>query len=303
MKLKNIVFLGLLLIVFISVGLNFTGFKQHILKPIITKFYIEPFRDGEMIDEHHVIATLDNGMPIVVNKEDDCVCWHVRFEGYWDPSELSILRKIIRPGFSIAEAGANFGVHTLVMSQLVGEGGHVYAFEANSRVSEYLKKSVDLNSLKNVTVYETGLGNQNDALYLNFDPKNIGGGALSSTPSTNTVRAKTARLDDILENVKVDVLKIDTEGYEGKILEGATLLIKKNPNLIIIMEWSQDALRQQESNPEALLLFLKDQGFVKVWKIGDRHSAECGKLVPITFKEIQAIPYCDLVFAKQDLNL
>lgn len=302
MKLKILMVL-IVSFLFGVIGFNFATFKAKILKPIVTKFYVEPFRDGNAIDEDHLISTLDNGMSIIVNKHDECVCWHVRAEGYWDSSELSIIRKIIKPGFSIVEAGANFGVYTLIMSGLVGDMGHVYAFEANPKVSRYLKQSVfDLNHLKNVAVYEKGLGNQNDSLYLNFDPKNIGGGTLSSVSHGTAVSAQTVRLDDILTDVKIDVLKMDTEGYESKILEGASSLIRNNPQMIIIMEWSQDFLRAQDSDPRMLLSFLKNHGFLKAWRMGDRHSKEAGTLISVSFEEILKIPYCDLIFSRQDLE-
>ncbi len=289
--------------------------NQHVLKPLwipmipyvqsaIIRFYIEPFNDGASVDADHVISTMDNGMPIVVNKHDRCVCWSIRFRGLWDSSEMAVIKNLIKPGFKIIEAGANFGVHTLSMAKIVGENGHVYAFEANPHVSKYLKQSIfDLNHLTNVTLYEKGLGDQAKSLFLNFGLANIGGGTLANEDSGTSVKTEIVRLDDALKDIKVDMLKMDTEGYEGKILEGAQDILKNNPDMIIMMEWSQDALRAQGSDPKSILENLASHGFDKIWKIGERRSKEEGTLFPLTMEEVLNIPYCDLVLSRRDLNV
>ena len=197
--------------IIVSLGVSFLLWyqpflRENILNPLLPylrstmiSLYVEPFRDGPPIDANHLVSYLDNGMPIIVNKQDRCVCWSIRFRGHWDSNEMAAIQKLVKPGFVVVEAGANFGVHTLPMAHLVGEKGHVYAFEANHHVSKYLKQSIfDLNHLTNVTLYEKGLGDQNKSLYLNFGLSNIGGGALANEDSGGSVKTEIVRLDQVL---------------------------------------------------------------------------------------------------------
>ncbi|CAO5675731.1 MAG: hypothetical protein HEEMFOPI_00923 [Holosporales bacterium] len=263
-------------------------------------FMIEQFYDLKSFDDDHVVTKLDNGMPIVVNKHDQCVCFSVREKGLWDKNETNVIKKIIKKDFKIIEVGANFGVHTLRIAELVGKQGKIYAFEANSTVSKYLKESIKMNSLDNVVLYEKAAGDESGESYLTFDIKNIGGGYLTPHGNSAAVRTQIVRLDDVIKESHIDVLKIDAEGYEYKIFKGAKNIIDKNVNHIILMiEWVQRHLKNQNTDPKDVIDFFKSYNF-KLWKIGSKKGEPL--LVPISYDELLKLEVGDVLASKLELN-
>ena len=117
------------------------------------------------------------------------------------------------------------------------------------------------------------------------------------------LRQKLYALTRSFKDIKIDILKMDTEGYEARIFERASTLLANNPNMIIMMEWSQEALRSQGSDPKAFLDNLVSHGFHKIWKIGGRRSREEGNFIAVSPEDVLTIPYCDLVLSRQVLNV
>lgn len=281
---------------------NLTILKNAFINSPLATLYIEQIRDGKSIDKDHVVTTLDNGMPIVVNKNDRCVCWFVRLTGHWDSNEEKALDHIVKKDFKIVEVGSNFGVHTLTMAKKVGENGKVYAFEANPYVSKYLKISLQMNNLeKIVTLYEKAAGEQEGESHLVFGSLNIGGGHLIKEYSENAVKTHIVRLDDTIDIQKNDLLKIDAEGYEFKILMGAKKIIEANiSSIIMIIEWDQNLLKNQGTNIEDFIDFLKHYK-LNLWKVGNQKAGQPA-LMPITYEELKNLSVGDIVTSRQQLD-
>ena len=72
-------------------------------------------------------------------------------------------------------------------------------------------------------------------------------------------------------------MKIDVEGAELKVLNGAHRVIDSNPAIKILMEWSVPQLREQNTNPMDILDFFKSKGFtpsVLDWRDGSKQSVD-----------------------------
>jgi FkbM family methyltransferase len=303
MKNKRIAFfvlIGVLGVVFFKV-LDTSTLKELFIQSRLADLYINYVRDEKPFDSDHVITHLENGMPIIVNKYDRCVCWFVRLLGRWDSNEKRVLEKIIHKGLNIVEVGANFGVYTLQMADLVGKSGKVYAFEANPMVSKYLKESIKLNNLQDIIVmFEKAAGDIPGEAFLEFGVENIGGGHLVSSASSSSIKTHIVRLDDVVNEEHIDLLKIDAEGCEFKILQGAKELIKRNADhIILMMEFIPSHLKNQKSDPEALLQFLKEQGFF-LWRVGKKRLHE-DILVPVSYDALAKLSDADIVASKKPL--
>jgi FkbM family methyltransferase len=296
-------FVGVVGIAVITLRIGLSGIKDFFIRSTLADLYVKYVRDGDNFDADHVITHLDNGMRIIVNKHDRCVCWFTRLTGHLDSNETRVLEKIIQKDFRIIEVGANFGVHTLRMAELVGKNGKVYAFEANPSVSKYLKASVGLNQLDGViTVFEKAAGNKPGEAFLDFGIANIGGGHIVSDGSTQSVRTEIVRLDDAIEQDHVDLLKIDAEGYELKIIQGAKDIIDRNVDHIILMlEFVPSHLKRQGTSPKELLQFLKDKGF-SLWRVGKKNLNE-PILVSTSMEELLNMSETDIVASRRDLSV
>lgn len=264
--------------------------KDIILATDIPEFYCEHFRDLGEFDKDHVITKLDNNMKIIVNKHDRCVCRVLRVTGKWDESELSVVRKIVKPGFNVIEVGANFGCYTLVMADMVGKEGKIYAFEANSKVFKYLEESVKLNKLENIiNVYNNAASDKSYNGMMVYGISNIGAGYIinESDPeklkkicenNSSCVPIKSITLDSLFFGKKIDLLKIDAEGFEPFIINGSDKIIKDNNNIILMMEWISSHMKRNIKSIESFLNKLKSYGFfffvVKNGKLQEISDAE-----------------------------
>lgn len=301
---KKSALLGLLFIIFLGIiTLNFFSIdelKLYISHSPFAKLYVY-LRDGKDYDQDHVLTKLDNGMHIVVNKYDRCVCWSIRLTGHWDSNETRVLKQIVKNGFHVIEVGSNFGAHTLRMSELVGEKGKIFAFEANPNVSKYLKKSIEINHLTNILLFEKAAGDAPGDANLIFSLLNIGDGHLVHENKSGAVKTKIVKLDDSILEPHIDLLKIDAEGYEYKIFNGAKNIIEKNANHIILMfEWVHAHLKKQHTSPESIIDFLKHHNF-KLWRVGIRSKGE-PILISISYDELLSLPVGDILASKINLD-
>lgn len=254
--------------------------KDWIIRSPFMEFYVKHFRDGPDIDADHLVTTLDHGEKIILNKHDKCVCWFTRATGHWDSSETKVIERLAKPGFKVLEVGGNFGVHTLRMGSLVGPNGKVFSFEANPNVSKYLNQSVALNKFEDrITIFSMALSNESYEGSMVYNLSNIGGGYITPK-NTNTVELcqKTLcapihvrKLDDVLaENdidpLSINFLKMDAEGAEFWILQGASSLIR-NKDLLLMMEYDTNHLERNKIIPSDFINFLKNAGFSKVYTV------------------------------------
>lgn len=160
----------------------------------------------------------------------------------FESSEIKFVIDILKPGNVVFDIGANVGVYTITMAKIVGESGHVYAFEPGERELKTLKDNIALNNIKNVTVIEAAVSNKVGVsdFAISHD------GAMNSLTDTGHplqdietwTSVKTITLDSFVaeNNIKmIDFIKIDVEGAEKLVIEGASKTIK-DMNTCIMFE-------------------------------------------------------------------
>ena len=155
-----------------------------------------------------------------------------------------IREKIDIKGKNIIDIGANFGFHTLEFAELV-EHGHVFSFEPKKLVYYQLCGNVILNGFDNVTTYNTALSDEVNVLkmenlqYHSEVDINIGNAHLDACYDNGYNLVNVNTLDSYnFENVSV--LKIDVQGYEPRVLDGAKETINKHkPTIFIEVEEPQ----------------------------------------------------------------
>ena len=144
-------------------------------------------------------------------------------------SDDDFLNAYLKKGDVVIDVGANIGTYSLQAASVVGDTGRVYSFEAHPSIANYLKKNVELNCRRNINIFHTALGNHNG--WLSFtDKKSDDQNSVSC--GNESLRVPVARLDDALENelnglATIALLKIDVEGYERFVLEGALKTLGK----------------------------------------------------------------------------
>jgi FkbM family methyltransferase len=142
-------------------------------------------------------------------------------------------------GTTIIDAGANFGFHTLEFAELVGDEGKVVSFEPQRLVYYQLCGNILLNGHDNVYAHNVALSDKENILkmenlqYHSTEPINIGNAHLDACTDLGYNLVRVATLDSFELN-NVSVLKIDVQGYEPRVLDGAKETILKNKPTIFI---------------------------------------------------------------------
>jgi FkbM family methyltransferase len=137
----------------------------------------------------------------------------------------------------IIHAGAGFGDFLPALSKNCS--GQIFSFEPNNENYACAQKTVELNGLRNVRLFNSGLGEKKSVKYLKITE-----GGLSLGPRTETTSEPSLKdglqeceiyaLDDVIENPNVSIIHLDTEGYEFNILKGAKNIIDRCKPLIIL---------------------------------------------------------------------
>ena len=151
-----------------------------------------------------------------------------------DYREMRFILDFLRPGDNFIDAGANIGLYTLLALSVVGDNGHVYAFEPNPHVAAMLRESLRLNSASNVTIHEIGLADVDGSAAFSADGDDCTSHIVASSTTANT-EILIARLDRILDDIPYAMAKFDIEGYEPFAIRGASQWTKTgNPPVMLI---------------------------------------------------------------------
>lgn len=186
----------------------------------------------------------------------DCfIDWHVFFLGAYEPDELKLLSQILSKMDSpvVGDIGANVGHHSIYMSRFAGQ---IHSFEPWERVRTRLVSHLNENRISNVQVHPVALGEQ-DEMKTFFAPggANLGTGSFSSNHATDRNRPSDSLQicngDSYFRQAgieKVDLLKIDVEGWEWFVLVGLKETIKRcRPVLIFEFSSSTQAHLQKRT--------------------------------------------------------
>jgi FkbM family methyltransferase len=136
--------------------------------------------------------------------------------------EVVFLSQLIRPGMTILDVGANIGLLTLPFARLVRPGGRVIAFEPQRSIYQMLCGNLALNAIDNVFAHNSAVGRQAGSITvppIDYTlPGNFGGVSIGVSGAGETVPLVTI---DSLALARCDFIKIDVEGMELDVLEGA----------------------------------------------------------------------------------
>lgn len=184
-----------------------------------------------------------------------------------DPfEEEAFFRRYLKPGDVVVDVGANVGTLTCLAAVLVGSAGQVFAIEPHPRIFNYLRTNIPLNRLENVHVFNVALGTENGEVTFSNrrgDVKN------SVTSEKKGIRVPLRRLDQLpLPQTPIQLLKIDVEGYEPLVLQGAAGILNRVE--CIYFECSTD-YEEFGYRANDVLDFLSAHGF-HVFSLREHHS-------------------------------
>jgi FkbM family methyltransferase len=159
--------------------------------------------------------------------------WYDKF----DLTEIPYLQmlRMVRPGDVVLDCGSNQGINSLTYSSIVGEAGHVHAFDPFPINCAIGKFNADMNDRKNISVYQSAVSNREEVLTISVGAQDI----LEIKDSSDAITATAVTIDSLA--LKPNFIKIDVEGAEINVLEGAAATLKFEPFIYLELHPAQIA--------------------------------------------------------------
>ena len=199
--------------------LNFFFTKLKLNKLLVNKDYLISYAGGR----------------IFLNLKESSMM-RGRALGIYEYKKVKLLEKLIKPGLTILDVGVNSGYFTLLAAKLMQDQGQILVFEPAPENYQRVKKTLAYNRYQSISLWPLALFNRNGQLSL-FKGVESGCHSLIKDSGLGSWPVITKKLDDFIfeQNIKkVDLIKIDVEGAEIEVLEGARkLLNEQHPQLII----------------------------------------------------------------------
>lgn len=216
-----------------------------------------------------VLTQMWTGTPIEVDPRDLIGSHLLRDGGIWEVETASFLHRWLRPGMTVVDAGAHVGYYTLLASSQVGPAGRVIAFEPHPVLGEVLRRNVQRARGANVTVVPQALGRAAGTAHLVLHTSdNYGASSLrpdDSTAHRPRVPVQVTTLDEHLARAggpRVDVLKLDVEGAELDVIDGARRTLAANPGIMLVVEFLRENAQRFGRDVADLEARLRALGFL-----------------------------------------
>lgn len=211
-----------------------------------------------------------SGNPLLVLLPDLLSLW-IYADREYERDVVSFAKLVLRPGMAAFDVGAHVGMHTMLFSRLVGEGGRTVAFEPIDLLYEVLSANAAGDSRIRVEKIAVADG-QTTELALKYFGLRFSGwttayephaddALLRRMPRPRSVRVPAISLDAYTDNggIDPDLIKLDIEGGELAALRGARRLISR-ARPFIIMECG-DRGRSPETSSAVCLALLERAGY------------------------------------------
>ncbi|MGO9315021.1 MAG: FkbM family methyltransferase [Syntrophobacteraceae bacterium] len=158
----------------------------------------------------------------------------------YEPEVRLALVECLKPGKVVYDIGANIGIFSLLMSYLVKQNGKVYAVEPEMNNFKHLLDSIQANNLNNIIPMQIALGETDGVLQFDRRGGSFSGRIIDSdvqyTPTKNIVPMAIMSVDSLVRNGIADppdLIKIDVEGFEGKVVQGMKEVLAKHAPVIV----------------------------------------------------------------------
>ena len=167
-----------------------------------------------------------------------------------EPGSLALVRKLLKSGDTFIDIGANVGLFSVAAGRKVGPTGSVLAFEPAPETMAALTDTIRLNGLKAiVTLHQCAAGRENGTALFHVGRICGHSSLLPLDEKRETIDISIVAVDDIVGGRKVDLIKIDVEGWELEVLEGLRVTLANNPHASVLMEFGTSHIKRAGSKP------------------------------------------------------
>ena len=207
--------------------------------------------------------------PLYLSRSNGFVDEEIYWKGCYEEEVLEVLQKELPLAGTYVDIGSNIGQHALFAS-VINPRGKVVAFEPVDKLYRQFLDSIAINKLTNITLHNKACGEDKIKMKINFSEKNMGGASLveefgrESHETISIIKGDTI----LMSEPRIDLIKVDTEGFELEVLRGILGTIRKHrPKLLI--EYSPILYRGPRTQNGALILELLEEENYEIVTIDD----------------------------------
>ena len=204
-----------------------------------------------------------HGATVVLNPTDPVVSGALHF-GVYEKAETRFFQSACRDGMTFLDVGANLGYYTALAARAVGPNGRVLAVEPDPDSFGYLEQTIAANAVGNVEAFPVAASDAPAMLPLYISTDNRGDNRLyASDEERPQVEIEARPLDALLRENKietVDLIKIDVQGYEPKVIAGLRETIITSPNLTLLTEFWPQGMTEAGGDANEFLQTLRELG-------------------------------------------
>lgn len=194
----------------------------------------------------------------------------IQFLTGYEREKVKLFKDIVKESNVVVDLGAHIGYYTMLAAKLTGKSGIVYGFEPGDVNLALLKKNQEKNGFDNIILEKKGVSDKtgNSKLYFWGGTRNQ---RLYGSKNDPFIEIENVSLDDYFKNYqgKISLIKINIAGSEGAGIVGMKDLLRKYPNIKIIMQYSPRRIKELGDDPITCLNILDKLGF-KIWLIKEK---------------------------------
>jgi FkbM family methyltransferase len=204
---------------------------------------------------------------------NDAIAQHIKNNKLWEPHFKVVISHLVKEGDTVIDCGANFGYNAVIMGKHIGPNGTLIAFEPQRIIHQQLNGNLILNNIYNAITIQCALGDGSisttNMRYVDYELPWVNIGDTSIGEGGEEVEVHSL---DSINISNVDFIKIDVQGYELLLLQGAKETISKfKPDLFIEIEPHQ--LVKFNTTPEQLINYIKSLGY-RMFRIDNEYPCD-----------------------------
>jgi FkbM family methyltransferase len=212
-----------------------------------------------LIPRDSVIPVRLDGFTLLVRADDWAVGMRIAVKRSYEPHVTRQFLAALRPGMTVVDVGANVGWFTMLAASKVGPGGRVIAFEAGRANVELLRRTIARNGFGNVTLHHQAVSDSSGVMRYCADDSN---GFVVPGAAPGALPVEGVRLDDALSGEpRIDLIKMDIEGSEGRALVGMREVLRRHRPLVLSEFSPAQTRRASAMEPREVLAEFRTAGY------------------------------------------
>lgn len=243
-----------------------------------------------------IFVDTPDGLPLTINPNDYGQLMLFYFP--YCPELRALLADVLQPGDICMDLGANVGVLTAAMAQLVDSRGLVIAVEANPAVTGLLLNTVNHCYLEQVCVVQAGIAGKVGTGRLVFPPEGFSESVEVSETSDAGYAVRLVTVDALVEELAPgrapDLIKVDVEGSEVGLLESMGKTLARGARPMLLVEFHPEKCLRRMGNAETIRKRLWEMGY------SERRVERAGAGYRLCYDLLRPVGHENLLFAMQD---